>query len=374
MKMDPSADAPADEPAGEIIRCAADERATQAALYDTCFGQTNGAEIIRWRYDAGPHGESVSLLSMTPDGTAASGYACSPRRVRVRGDAQTETTIGQTGDVMTHPDFRGRGLFSALDRRALELTKELGWSAVIGLPNRNSEKLFVEKLGWDLVGKIRPWTFVLTSDARARADRLRVSRLASMAVPWTYWRGSMRRGKLRDLAFDKLNTMAIPRFGAEVDALYERVAPDFEFMVRRDQDYLNWRFMEAPSQAFRAHGVYDASGTMQGYAIVQLPESGASVGYVVDLLANDEAAFAAAMDAALGHLLKSSAAVAHAHAMEGSWWEERLRFSGFRAGKAADYKAVIAYVHDREHSAGRAALDASKWYFCDGDRDDELVH
>ena len=115
------------------------------------------------------------------------------------------------------------------------------------------------------------------------------------------------------------------------------------------------------------------SGAMRGYCVVQLPRSGAAVGYVVDLVALDDVAFAAAMEAALGHLSKAGASVARAHAIEGSWWERRLREAGFRAGKRADHKSVIAYVHDAAHPLGAAALNPSSWFFTDGDRDDELV-
>ena len=112
---------------------------------------------------------------------------------------------------------------------------------------------------------------------------------------------------------------------------------------------------------------------MCGYCVVQLPAPGGSVGHVVDLVALDDVAQAAAMEAALGHLAKAAASVARAHAVEGSWWERRLRESGFRAGKRADHKSVIAYVHDAAHPLGAAALNPSSWFFNDGDRDDELV-
>jgi len=350
--------------------CAAAQREQQAQLYNLCFDKTDGERVIAWRYDENPHAESVSLLS-TVAGEVASGYACNPRRAWAYG--KDEAVVGQTGDVMTAPDFRGKGLFSALDRAALEETRARGWTHVFGLPNRNSERLFTEKLGWDLVGKIRPWTFVLTTDDDARAERMRAGRLAAAAVPWTYWRGMRSRGKLRNRAWGKVNTVAIARFAPDVDELARTVARDYAWMVRRDHAYLNWRFLDAPSGLFRAHGVYASDGELRGYSIVQLPRSGERVAYVVDVLALDDVAFAAALDGALGHLHKASASVARAHAIEGSAWERALKTSGFRAGKAADFKAVIAYVHDEQHPLAQVARRPQDWFFTDGDRDDETV-
>lgn len=359
----------------EVKAChSAEDREGQIELFERCFDKSAGREVLAWRYDANPHGEPVQLLAKS-GGVAVSGYACNPRQALARG--VEGATVGQTGDVMTAPEARGQGVFSGLDRRAMELSKAAGWPAVFGLPNRTSEKLFTEKLGWESVGRIRPWTFVLASDAGARRERHRAGRLASLAVPWSYWRGTMARGRMRNRAWEKVNTLAIPRFDDEVDAIWKAVAKDFDWMVRRDANYLNWRFMDAPSGRFRAHGVYDPEGTMRGYAVVQLPEGtgvdAAATGYVVDLVAVDEVAFAAAMDAALGHLRKAGASVARAWAIVGSWWEGALKGAGFRAPKAEDFKVVIAMVHDKKHPLGQAALSPHKWFFTDGDRDDEVV-
>jgi len=357
----------------ETRLCGPEDRAAQGRLYELCFEQEQGETTLCWRYDANPHGRAVSLLTVTGAGEAISGYACSPRRVLALGEERTAATVGQTGDVMTHPKWRGKGVFSALDRAAMAETERRGWPVVFGLPNRKSEPIFTGKLGWLAVGRIRPWTFVLTPDAGARRERMRAGRLASAMVPWTYWRGMMRRGKLQARAAGKASTVPIAKFSAEVDDISREVERRFPWMVRRDHAYLNWRFIDAPSGLFRAHGVYEPSGALRGYAVVQLPRSGEAVGFLVDVLALDDVALAAAVDSALGHLLKAGASVARAHAMVGSWWERQLRNAGFRAHKPADFKVVIAYVHDPASPLAAAAKDPSTWYFTDGDRDDETV-
>ena len=361
------------ETAHRAALCGPADRADQVALHERCFGKSDGAAVLAWRYDQGPHGRAISLLARDLDGTAVSGYACSPRRVLSRGDESTLATVGETGDVMTHPDWRGKGVFSGLDRAAMKESASAGWPVVFGLPNRRSERIFVEKLGWKEVGRMRPWTFVLALDEGARRERMRAGRLAALAVPWTYWRGTMARGKLRNLAFDRVNTLAIPRFSSEVDALTREVESRYDWMSRRDHAWLNWRFFAAPSGLFRAHGVYSPEGRMVGYAVLQLPRKGEAAGYVVDLLGLDETARAAAMDGALGHLQKAGASVARAWAIEGSDWERQLAGAGFRRGKTEDSKIVIAYVHQPDHALGRAALQPSRWFFTDADRDDETV-
>ena len=130
----------------------------QVALYEAAFGKTDGERVLPWRYAASPHGPSITLLTRTPGGDPVGAYACNARRVAAAGSEPA--VVGETGDVMTHPDHRGKGLFLDLDRRAMEEATAEGWPCVIGLPNSKSADIFTTKLGWEAVGSIRPWTFV----------------------------------------------------------------------------------------------------------------------------------------------------------------------------------------------------------------------
>lgn len=343
----------------------------QVALFDRCFDRKDGAVVLPWRYAQGPHGEALTTVVEAGEGRVGASYACGPRLVRSSGAAPVP--IGQTGDVMTDPDQRGKGLFSGLDAATLERAKEAGWPAVFGLPNRASAKLFTEKLGWDEIGQIRPWTFVLVSDAGARTERMKVSRAASAMVPWVAWRGTMARGKLRKTFFSKINVVPIARFKPEADEVSDQVAAKFPWFIQRDHAYLNWRFVDAPSGRFRAHGVYEPGGSMRGWCVVQLPERGETAGFIADLVAADDTAFAGAMEAGLGHLRKAGASVARAYAVVGSTWERQLKASGFRPGKSDDVRPIILRTLDPSHPIIAAAKDPSRWFFTDADRDAELI-
>ena len=347
------------------------DRAAQAALFDTCFGRSDGAEVLPWRYDASPHGDALTHVVDGDDDRLVASYACGPRTILNRG--ADGCAVGQTGDVMTAKEARGRGLFSGLDRATMERAREAGWPVVFGLPNRASAHIFVRDLDWEEVGALRPWTFVLCADAGARAERMKASRLASVGVPWTAWRGTMARGKLRKSFFGKINVVPIARFKPEADEVAAAVAREHPWFVRRDHEDLNWRFIDAPSGRFRAHGVYEPSGAMRGWCVVQIPERGETVGHIADIVAADEVAFAGALEAGLGHLRKAGASVARAHAVVGSAWETRLKRSGFRAPSQEDTRPIILRVLDPAHPLTAIARDPKSWYFTDGDRDAELI-
>jgi GNAT superfamily N-acetyltransferase len=355
-----------------IALCSAADRAEQARLFNACFKKDVEAEHLAWRYDENPHGSAVSLVSRPPGGEGICGYACSPRLAVPGGDRSAARLVGQTGDVMTHPDWRKRGIFSGLDAACMEAVGDAGWALAFGLPNRRSAHIF-QKLGWETIGKVRPYTFVLRADAASRKARLVDGRLRSLLVPMAAAAGRLARRKLRKRAGSGYEVRPLDAFPLEVDELSGRIERDFDFMVRRDAAYLNWRFLRNPSGRHRAFGVYDRDEHFCGYVVIELPRDGSPAGYLVDVLAPDPAALAAALEGALVHLAAAGASYVQATALDDSWWRSQLLATGFQPPKADNHLIVILYPHDPDHALVAAARDTSRWYFTDGDRDDETM-
>jgi GNAT superfamily N-acetyltransferase len=363
---------PETDSTSRVHLCGPADREAQARLYNLCFKKRLDPGALAWRYDESPHGASVSLVARNEAGLEVSGYACSPRLALSKGDEATCARLGETGDVMTHPEWRSRGLFSALDRACREETKRLGWPAMIGLPNRRSAHIFLD-LGWKRVGTVRPWTFLLKDEQGARRERAREGRLQGWLVPLGVRKGRAARAKLVERAGKRFQARALERFPPEVEALSRAVEKRFALMVRRDAAWLDWRFARSPSGRHRALGIFAENGALAAYAVVQLPRPGESTGWLVDALARDDDALAAAVLAGLERLELQGASVVQAHAVDGSWWCERLQEAGFLPPKASHHLIVIAWPNDSAHPLAQAALDARGWYLTDGDRDDETV-
>jgi len=365
-------DGAASKPTSESFRvasCGPAQRAEQAALFNACFTKAIDAAGLVWRYDDNPHGAASSFLTRNAEGLAVSGYACSPRRMLAGSDESTLAAVGQTGDVMTHPEWRKRGLFSDLDRAALAETAERGWPLVFGLPNRRSAHIFLT-LGWERVGTVRPWCFVLRADAASRRMRHREGRLAGLLTPLAARRGrAARRGLARAAA--RFSTVALTRFPEAVLELSRATEERHSAMVRRDAAYLNWRFIDSPSGLHRVLGLFEA-GELAAYVVIQLPgpEGG---GFLVDALGRSTEALRAAVGAGLAELERLGASYVQATAIDGSTWSETLVAAGFQPPKPDNHLIVILYVHDPEHPLVAAARTPSGWYFTDGDRDDETM-
>jgi len=352
-----------------VQACGPHDRGAQAQLFSACFKKSTDSAGLAWRYDQNPHGRALSFVQRASSGEFVSGYACSPRRAVPSGDEARSAIVGETGDVMTHPAWRKRGLFSALDVAAMAEARQLGWPIVFGLPNRRSAHIFLE-LGWERVGTLRPWAFVLRDGRAAREERAKEGRLRGWLTPLAARSGRAARARLRSGA--PLRAQRLTAFPRDVADLSRRVEPRFALMVRRDADYLDWRFLRGPAGLHRAIALYDGP-RLAAYVVVQVPRPGESIGYLVDLLAADDAGVAAALEAGLAALEGVGASVVQATAIDGSWWNGVLSGAGFQPPRAENHLTVIVHVHDATHPLGQAARDPRRWYLTDGDRDDETM-
>ncbi len=362
--------APGNTTTFELHSCGPDDRAEQLRLYNACFKKPLDLAGLDWRYDKNPCGRAISFVARAPRAGAVSGYACNPRLAASHGEHAA--CIGETGDVMTHPEWRKRGIFSDLDRAAMAEAKRQGWPLVFGLPNRRSAHIFLE-LGWEKVGTLRAWSAVLRKDTAARAERAKEGRLAG----WTTGLAARRARRLRAVAARAAaGHTLVPiesDFPAAVAELSRAVESQFAFMIRRDKAYLAWRFLKSPSGLHRSFEVRDSSGAFKGYCVVQLPRPGSAVGYLVDVLASDDKSLSAAIGGGIDVLERAGAAIVQATAIDGSWWQAQLSAHGFVPPRKQNFLTIILHAHTPEHALVRAAREPHTWYFTDGDRDDETM-
>jgi hypothetical protein len=78
----------------------------------------------------------------------------------------------------------------------------------------------------------------------------------------------------------------VRRFDAGADRLWERLAARFGLVVRRDAQYLNWKFIEPPHVRYTT-ALLKRGGEMHGYVVYRhLREPQGKVTQIVDLLAD----------------------------------------------------------------------------------------
>lgn len=121
-------------------------------LYRLSFNHFETIEAIRQKYDTQVFGlKNVGLLALDDQNTAAAYYGVFPI---VLSDGSSDYLVAQSGDTMTAPNHRKKGLFVKLAKETYALSKELGIRMVFGFPNKNSYPGFKNNLDWVFHGSM----------------------------------------------------------------------------------------------------------------------------------------------------------------------------------------------------------------------------
>lgn len=216
-------------------------------LFEQSYGRSLGDKIWAWRFRDNPAG--CGVIDLAWDGNVlASHYAVTSVRVRI-GDQSCLT--GLSGTTMTHPDYRGRGLFPILARKTYSRMAELGMAMVWGFPNALSHRGFIRDLGWRDIYEIPKFQLLLDS-------RVKMSSPQEYIIP--------------------LNS-----FDERFDHLWDRVKDNYSIIVQRDRIYLQWRYIQNPSERYSVLA-FVQKGDVLGYAIFKRYEEELQV---IDILAEE---------------------------------------------------------------------------------------
>lgn len=159
----------------------------------------------RWRYMENPAGPAVIMLAW--DGVQLVGhYALSPAALTYGGEPLRAI---QSMLTMTHPDYRGRGIFANMARQAYAKAAADGFGLLFGFPNRASHQGFLRKLGWYTMYEIP------------------MLRLNLEGADWS--------------GIDEIIT-GVSVFPHTVDALWNGLSLDFPLAIAKTAAYLNWRY------------------------------------------------------------------------------------------------------------------------------------
>ncbi len=215
-------------------------------LFETSFLHRRAVEHWRWEYEQNPHGTRAISVAFDRDEQLVAQYAGYPVPLWSADPAIDGLSAHQIGDTMTAVKIRnvGRGNTSLVVRTAKHFFASQCAGKIAfnyGFNTANIRKMsysFIE------VHPVEPVPF-----RRAEISALRPASRVS------------RMGKIL------LNAYTVSRpasVSAELDRFFQRVAPSYGLLVRRDARYLTWRYLDSP---------------VWNYEIVTLRSAGRLVGW-----------------------------------------------------------------------------------------------
>jgi GNAT superfamily N-acetyltransferase len=193
-----------------------------------------------WWFDENPVGPRTIALAVD-DGRVLGVLGASFYRTIVEG---RETLAALPLWAVTDPEARGRGIFQRLNGEIERAARAAGATLELGFTNRLAGPIYIAKLGWLDVHRLRIWARPLLPGRRGSDG-------------YVY----------------------LHHFGPEQEAAYRTLAPRLRNHFIRDTAYLNWRYADSPRG-------YTLLASSNGYAVVGRKRfKGIDCAYVADLVA-----------------------------------------------------------------------------------------
>lgn len=226
-----------------------DEAAILNLFRQSYGGRELPLSFWQWRFRDNPAGPGLIELSWDGDVLAAH-YAVTSVALRIEG---RDWLAGLSGTTMTHPDYRGRGLFPILARSTYARMAAGGMALVWGFPNTQSHRGFARDLNWLDIDEVPMFRLPLEPRPPALNVPSQICQVASA-----------------DARFDRL---------------WLKTRDDYAILGRRDAAHLNWRYVTNPTEQYQLIAYVEGAEVL-GYAVLKRYQTEVQI---VDLLIGRQA-------------------------------------------------------------------------------------
>jgi len=287
-----------------------------------------------------------------------------PKRMKILGNV----VIGaQMADSFTHPDYQRRGIFATLSKAVRKSALDKGINFIYNVPTKGTSlPAHIKGLEHMLVpAGVRSLVHVISSKQLLKT-KLRFSLLASVFSPMidTVSQTIFRIG-VRGTTKSDVIIYTEPSFPDDIDTLWEQVSKNYDVMLARTKDYLEWRYITNPD-AYSILIARNRDGAILGYMVIKIGFSeNTPMGFICDFLTieDDPNVFKKLLSASLEEFSHGKVGSVSTWAVKGSFYYKILVKLGFLPHSDT---SLMCYENEL---GSQIVSHAYKWHFTMGDSD-----
>jgi hypothetical protein len=242
-------------------------------------------EHWRWKYLDNPTKQSFVAVALSNNEMIGVNHAY-PIKIKIGGKV---FPCGYASDTAVHPKFRRMGVY----KRIIDLKNSLESSegrhlnlSVTSNPimvKSNLRNPIMEPFPHKIFNLVK----IKDLDLHLRhipVNNPRFIRLGYRAANLLNKLNSSWRNKSTNM---KIEVNSINKFDKRINLFNKTISDQYDFMVDRNVDYLNWRYCDHRVGKFTVRQVNDPEGKILGYSVLSLNNvlDNYPVGYIVDLMA-----------------------------------------------------------------------------------------
>ncbi|MBI9089868.1 MAG: GNAT family N-acetyltransferase [Desulfobacterium sp.] len=314
--------------AGKFIlrRYHEDDEKKVLELWKFAFNHEMNPDLWRWKYLDNPYRQAL-LLCESEEKEILALYGGIPFKASRDGKG---VVIVQLMDIMSHPDFRGKGLFVRTGKAFYEF-----------FCGENSAELlygFPGKFHFDLGKRIMGYAPLESRVVYLKGDT-----------------GVLAVKNRRSL----LGIKRVEKPGEAFDRLWQRCTRDYPYAVVRNAEFLRWRFCRHPEKAYEIwclKGMF--SREIQGYAVLSFKDGAATL---VDMLMPESDRNYGVLFAKIGKMLRSRGVLSLETWLPGGHF---LNASALGAGfeEQDEPLGIISTIKTFDHSPDAAWINNNLYY------------
>lgn len=224
-------------------------------LYNSTFQRYRTLEQWRWEFLECPHGRSFIRVLRDRKGRIVGHWSFMPR-IWVRQDRSWFT--GKTENAMLVPEFRGKWVFPAFERKVSEEALGSGFDILWG--TYSPAKKVHMRAGYKDFSKIFLYPTIIPFSAGAKAIFANIYCAASILIAW---------------AIDNIKAVSCS-FDDYVAACTDWHSTQDRITLKRDRDFLKWRYIDNPYRKFTFYRLISRKKTL-GFAVLGRKGNEASI-------------------------------------------------------------------------------------------------
>jgi len=304
------------------------------SLYRLVNNREMSLDYWRWQYLKNPFGKP--LIKQLYSGDELIGHrGAIPIEVVVRSRPVSAALILNT---YTHPDYRHQGISTYLASELYEEARRRGIKFIYNFPNQNSYPLYCKIAGWKTLDRRSMWQKEIDNVPDA--------------------------GALKES-----NVVQVERFTDGVNLLWDKLKANYDVIVPRKAEFLNWRFVDNPNVAYLKYIVRDNIDNVLGYMILKVyPTADEVEGHIIDMLCvEDSDMIMKLLDFCYGYFIEKGIKQLSCWMPEDSFYGRILRQVGFIRRETMTHFGLK--VLDTEDALLQPVEDINNWYLTMGDSD-----
>jgi GNAT superfamily N-acetyltransferase len=259
-------------------------------LLNIVFKPNFSREWWKWKYELNPNGfwgEKGDIWIAEKDGEIIGHYAIIPEKVKFHSKV---INAAQSVDTVTHPDYRGLGIFPTLANKVYSEARNR-YSLIFGFPSKMAYNGFI-RLGWKDLFSISEYNRILNYDQLCKRKFTRNFTRWFGKIFLKMYSNSNRISSFfspRKIKGSNVEIQKIEKFSDEINIFWERVRLNYKIILERTDIFLNWRF----SKYFGDYQIFVGRSTQKndliGYMVLRKRENTLDIIDLVTLPAEDKA-------------------------------------------------------------------------------------